>query len=181
MSKSTIRFSTFPRTEPPPQHVFSLARLFGQHETAIATRLLDKGLKSDEILRHMAADLQALGFEVETGKHKGEKIERPVFYGENGLPTLNYQIDAYHSEWRVGLEIEAGRAWMGNAVYRDLIQAAVMVGIDVLVLAVPNTYKYMSGGRASASRDYDNTVAVADALYGHSRIHMPYRLAVIGY
>lgn len=143
--------------------------------------MLSKGLTSDAILRLMALDLQTVGFNVETGKHKHEKIERPVFYGENGTPTLNYQIDAYHSGWRLGLEIEAGRAWMGNAVYRDLIQAAVMVGVDILVLAVPNVYKYYSNGKPLASRDYENTTSVADALYGHNRIRMPYRLVVIGY
>lgn len=97
------------------------------------------------------------------------------------MPILNYQIDAYHPEWRCGLEIEAGRAWMGNAIYRDLIQASVMVGVDYLCLAVPLAYKYASGGRQIVSRDYQNTVAVADAVYGHSRVRLPYRLVVIGY
>src|SRR5215217_7900285 len=73
------------------------------------------------------------------GDVKAGKIERPVFYGENGIPTLRYEIDAYHPDWRCGLEVEAGRAWMGNAVYRDLIQAAVMVGVQHLCLAVSNS------------------------------------------
>jgi len=67
-------------------------------------------------------------------KRKADKIERPVFYGENGIPTLRYEIDAYHPDWRCGLEVEAGRGWMGNAVYRDLIQAAVMVGAQTQLL-----------------------------------------------
>lgn len=69
---------------------------------------------------------------------------------------------------------------MGNAVYRDLIQASVMVGVDWLCLAVPNTYKFKSSGKSSTSRAYENTCAVADALYGHSRMRLPYRLVVIG-
>jgi hypothetical protein len=79
------------------------------------------------------------------------------------------------------LEIEAGRAWMGNAVYRDLVQALVMVDLEYLVLAVPNRYRYQSSGKPVFSKDYENTVAVADAVYGHTRVRMPYRLAVIGY
>ena len=122
-----------------------------------------------------------MGFEVEAGKRKDQKIERPVFYGENGNPILNYQIDAYHPEWRCGLEIEAGRAWMGNAVYRDLIQASVMVGVDFLCLAVPNAYKFNSSDKAVVSKDYENTRDLADAVYGHSRVKLPYRLVVIGY
>lgn len=104
-----------------------------------------------------------------------------MFYGENGLPTLRYQIDAYHPEWRCGLEVEAGRAWMGNAVYRDLVQALVMVQVDHLVLAVSNGYRYKNSGRAVISADYENTCAVANALYGHTRMKPPYGLTAVGY
>ncbi len=90
-----------------------------------------------------------MGFEAEAGKAKVDKVERPVFYGENGVPALNYQIDAYHGLWRCGLEVEAGRGWMGNAIYRDLVQALVMVNVDYLVLAVANSYKYQTGGKQS--------------------------------
>lgn len=90
-------------------------------------------------------------------------------------------IDGYHAGWRCGLEVEAGRAWMGNAVYRDLVQALVMVDVDHLVLAVPNGYRYQSGGRETVNRDYDLTVGVARALWGHQRVRMPYGLTVVGY
>ena len=70
---------------------------------------------------------------------------------------------------------------MGNAIYRDLIQALVMVEMDHLILAVPKTYNYKTSGRKTISRDYDHTVSVAQALYGHSRIAMPFSLCVIGY
>jgi hypothetical protein len=181
VAKSGIRFSTFPRTEPPPEFVPGLVALFQAHESKIATHDLDKGLTSDEVLAVLSEGLSEMGFEVETGKRRTQKIERPVFYGENGTPILNYQIDAYHPSWRCGLEIEAGRAWMGNAVYRDLIQASVMVGVDYLCLAVPNSYKYNSSGKAAVSKDYENTRDVADAVYGHSRVKLPYKLTVIGY
>lgn len=70
---------------------------------------------------------------------------------------------------------------MGNAVYRDLIQAMVMVDLDHLILAVPLTYKYVNGGRPVVSKDYENTISVADALFSHTRIRMPYSLTIIGY
>jgi hypothetical protein len=70
---------------------------------------------------------------------------------------------------------------MGNAIYRDLIQAMVMVDLEHLILAVPMAYKYMSGGRATISKDFENTVSVADALYSHTRIRMPFTLTVLGY
>jgi hypothetical protein len=137
--------------------------VFRTHEHDIATKINDKGLKSDGVLSLIGPDLIDIGFQIEVSKRKADKIERPVFYGENGIPTLRYEIDAYHPDWRCGLEVEAGRGWMGNAVYRDLIQAAVMVGVEYLCLAVSNTYKYQSSGKPATSRDYENTRQLAEA------------------
>jgi hypothetical protein len=178
---TTVRFTSFPRTIPPPTFISRLIEVFRRHEPTISTIALTKGLESNPVLRILAPDLETLGFAVEAAKTRGKKIERPVFYGENGEPSLRYEIDAYHSEWRCGLEVEAGRAILGNAIFRDLFQAMVMTGVDHLCLAVPNTYKFKSGGRPLTSRYYDRTVAVADALFGHSRVTMPYGLTVVGY
>jgi hypothetical protein len=172
---------TFPRTEAPPEYTLDIVQIFRRHEAAICTKTLDKGLTSDKVLATLRDDLVSVGFSVEASKLASDKIKRPVFFGENGQPDLQYEIDAFHSGWGCGLEIEAGRGWMGNAVYRDLVQALVMVELKTLVLAVANGYRYLSGGRATVSKDYENTVAVADALFGHSRIMMPYRLVVVGY
>lgn len=178
---SKVRFSSFPRTEPPPHFTTPIVNVFQSHEPLICTLTLKKGLTSDAVLSRLRSDLSQLGFAVELAKTSAAKIKRPVFFGENGSPYLQYEIDAFHADWRCGLEIEAGRAWKGNAVYRDMIQALVMVELDCLVLAVPNGYRYRSSGRSIVSKDYENTCAVADALFGHNRIRMPYRLLVIGY
>lgn len=178
---STTRFSCFPRTEPPPHFVKSIVDVFRDHESEISTEVLDNGLRSDAVLAIARPGLESLEFEVEAGSTAADKIERPVFYGEGGIPTLRYQIDAFNKKWKCGLEVEAGRAWMGNAVYRDLIQALVMVNVEHLCIAVPNAYKYRSSGQPTISKDYLKTVAVADALYGHSRVRIPYGLTIIGY
>lgn len=181
--KSAIRFTSYPRTEPPPFFIAEVVEAFRLVEASISTSALTKGLTSDLVLAELRPPLKAAGFQIEAGKLRADKIERPVFYGENGQPALNYQIDAYHPRWRCGLEVEAGRAWMGNAVYRDLVQALVMVQVDHLVLAVPNAYKYQNkkSGKTVTSTDYDNTVSVANALYGHTRMRLPYGLTVLGY
>jgi len=176
-----LRFSTFPRTQPPQAFVVEIIRIFEKHEGSIGTMNLVKGLTSDQVLARLNEDLRALGFSIELDKTHAGKLRRPVFFGENGHPARQYEIDGYHPAWRCGLEIEAGRAWMGNAVYRDLIQAMVMVDLDHLILAVPLLYRYKSSGRDTASKDYDNTVSVADAIFGHTRIRMPYTLTIIGY
>jgi hypothetical protein len=178
---SNIRFTSFPRTQPPPAFTAAVLKVFRDQEAAICTRTLTKGLTSDAVLEKLRGDLCALKFAVEGSKQKVDKIHRPVFFGENGTPGLQYEIDAFHEEWKCGLEIEAGRGGMGNALYRDLVQALVMVELETLILAVANTYRFKSGGREVISRDYDKAVAVADALFGHSRIAMPYRLVVVGY
>lgn len=179
--QTSIRYISFPRTEPPPSFAASIAHVFKKYELRVGTRNLSKGLTSNEVLGVIRKDLVKIGFEVEAGKQKEDKIERPVFFGENGQPTLKYEIDAYHPTWRCGLEVEAGRAWMGNAVYRDLIQALTMVQVDTLILAIPNAYKYQTNGRLTISSDYDNTVSVAETLFGHSRFKFPYNLLLIGY
>lgn len=181
MSVSQVRFTSFPRTKPPPGFIPSIIAVFQKHEPRISTTSLEKGLESDGVMKILCDDLRTLGFEVETGKGAGAKLGRPVFYGENGEPQLRYEVDGYHTAWRCGLEIEAGRAILGNAIFRDLFQAMVMVDVDHLCLAVPNTYKYKSRLKPKSSRYYEKTIAVADALYGHTRATMPYGLTVIGY
>jgi hypothetical protein len=176
-----IRFTSFPRTLPPPPFISGVVSLFRSKYAKIATGSLQKGLTSDGVLLVLRDQLLGLGFEVEASKRTTDKIKRPVYFGEDGKPDLQYEVDAYHPGWHCGLEVEAGRAWMGNAVYRDLIQALVMVNLDHLILAVPNSYKYMSNDKPCVSHDYDNTVAVANAIYGHTRIVMPFALTVLGY
>lgn len=178
---SKIRYQCFPRTDPPPEFASQVMSVFRDHESEIGTLGLDKGLTSDQVLSVLASDLLTLGFEVERGKRSAQKIHRPVFFGENGQATLKYEVDAYHPKWRCGLEVEAGRAWMGKAVYRDLVQAMVMVEVDCLILAVSNAYKYKTGSHHTTSADYESTLRVAETLFGHSRFSLPYRLVVVGY
>jgi hypothetical protein len=178
---TTVRFTCFPQTQPPPSFLSSIVDIFRNHEPVISTIALAKGLESDPVLKEIAADLADIGFAVETAKTVKAKIPRPVFYGENGVPSLRYDIDAYHAAWRCGLEVEAGRAILGNAIFRDLFQAMVMTDVDYLCLAIPNVYKHKSGGRNISVKYYEKAISIAEALYGHSRVAMPYGLTVIGY
>jgi hypothetical protein len=181
MTESSIRYICYPRTKPPPAFAAKVIAVFRRYEEQIGTVHLDKGLTSDQVLARMRGDLVSLGFDVERGKRKDEKIERPVFFGEGGEATLRYEVDAYHPKWHCGLEVEAGRAVMGNAIYRDLVQALVMVQVDVLILAVPNEYKYKSSGRLAISRDYEKTASVVETIYSHARFQLPYDLVLVGY
>jgi hypothetical protein len=139
-----IRYSTFPRTKTPPEFTDKVVNIFKNHYSSISTVDLEKGLTSDETLAMISKDLLGIGFEVEMSKLRDDKIYRPVLFGENGVPIMKYEIDAYHNEWKCGIEVEAGRATMGNAIYRDIVQSLVMVNLDYLILAVPISYKYNS-------------------------------------
>ncbi len=70
---------------------------------------------------------------------------------------------------------------MGNAVYRDLIRACVMAETEVLILAVPNKYKYKSSGHETVDGGYIHARGLADVLYGHGSFRLPYKLLLIGY
>lgn len=181
MSSTTVRFTTYPRTEPPPAFVGEVVTVFRDHEGDIRTKGNADGLRSNQVLATLREDLKGLGFDVEQGKKKENKIKRPVFFGENGSPEVRYEVDAFHPEWRCGLEVEAGRGWMGNAVYRDLILASVMVDVDHFILAVANEYSYKSGDRLANSYDYQKATNLAETIYTHTRLSLPYRLTVIGY
>jgi len=114
-------------------------------------------------------------------KKREDKIFRPVFFGENAEAAVKYEIDGFNDQSKCGLEVEAGRAWMGNAVYRDLVQSLVMVELEHLILAVPQTYKYKSNGKNLISKDYENAKKLIDTIFSHSRFKLPYDFTLIGY
>lgn len=174
---SDIRYFCYPRTDAPPAVADELVGALRNHEAAINTRALEDGLVSDEVLSEVRPSLEAVGFDMEQGKSADEKIHRPVLFGENGEPELQYEVDGYHPEHRCGLEIEAGRAWDGNAVYRDLLHAAMMVEVDTLALVVPNAYKHARGSTPA----FDKTKRVAETLYRTARFDPPYDLVLVGY
>ena len=176
-----IKFCSFPKTERPLDFSIRVVDVFKKHAETISTVNLKKGLKSDEVLEILRTDLVNLEFEVEKSKKDIDKIHRPVFFGDHGEPTVSYEIEAYHKVRNCGLEVEAGRAWLGNAVYRDLIQSLVMVELEHLILAVPQTYKYKSKGKALISEDYKNAKKLIDTIYSHTRFRLPYGLTLICY
>jgi hypothetical protein len=138
--------------------------------------------RSDDALRVLAPGLTALGFVVETGKTRAGKIPRPVLFGDQGAWALQYEIDAFHGQHGIALEVEAARATMGNAIYRDLVQASLIVDVAFLVLAVPIAYRYRSGSRRVTARSYRDTLSVVEAIYTGDRLRLPFEgLLVVGY
>ena len=143
------RWRFFPAFSPPPLWVKPVADVFAKNRAQIDSFVThEKRMESDDVLRVIADDLESdLGFTVERGKKKLGKLPRPVFFGDEGTYLRTYEIDAFQATEGIALEVEAGRATMGNAIYRDLIQGSLMVDARYLVLAVPQEYRYKSGPR----------------------------------
>lgn len=163
--------------EPPPwAHAFL-------HVVAGARESIDSGvvsgLNSDAVLAQLRPGLEALGYEVEGGKAKAQKIRRPVLYGEQGLERVSYEIDAWHEELGIVVEVEAGRGTMGNAVYRDLVRTPLIVNARFLALGVMREYHY---GVKSIAQSYRDSKALLDAVYASGRLKFPFEgILLFGY
>jgi hypothetical protein len=71
---------------------------------------------------------------------------------------------------------------MGNAIYRDLIQAALMVDAQYLALVIPAEYRYRSGSRTAKEPSYAKAYSVVEAIYSSERLSLPFEgLLLIGY
>lgn len=172
----------FPAFTPPPPWVSELVGIFAKNQSAIDSAVVhDKPMESDDVLAVLASDLETqMGFEVEKGKKEAGKLPRPVFFGDQGSFLRTYYIDAFQKKDGIALEVEAGRATMGNAIYRDLIQASLMLDARFLALAVPVEYRY--GKKVTKEPSYAKTYSVVEAIYGSRRLSLPFNgLLLIGY
>jgi hypothetical protein len=173
----------FPAYAAPPDWVEPLIAIFAAEREQIDSAVVHaKRMESDDVLRALAPGLIGMGFVVEQGKTKTAKLPRPVFFGDEGKATRTYEIDTFEPARGIAMEVEAGRATMGNAIYRDLIQSSLMVDARFLVLAVPAEYRYKSGARTAKEPSYAKTYSVVEAIYGSPRLSLPFEgLLLVGY
>jgi hypothetical protein len=79
-----------------------------------------RNLHSNEVLAVLSDRLFELGFQVETGKKKEEKIYVPVLFGRNGKLEKSFEADAYHKKEGFVIEVEAGRGVVNKGMYRKV-------------------------------------------------------------
>jgi hypothetical protein len=171
----------YPSSARPPAWAAGVVGAFSAGQAQIDSAL-KLGLNSDAVLAAVRPTLVTLGFDVEAGKKKVDKIRRPVLFGERGAESLAYEVDAFHQGEGIALEIEAGRGVMGNAVYRDLIQTSLLLDAQHLVLAVASEYHYLSSGKPTVSWDYTVSRNILDAIYASGRLRLPFAgVLLIGY
>jgi len=134
-------------------------------------------LKSDDVLKELSDGLMALGYDVESGKSRSAKIFRPVLFGDSGIPRVSYEVDAFHDELGIALEVEAGRGAANNADYRDILRTALILDAQYLALLMPITYR-----STTAINAYKRTLSQLDAFYASSRLQLPFDgILLIGY
>lgn len=170
-------WSYFPRNVRPPSWATGFVTVVGSVESTISTVEAKTGLSSDDVLKMLTPGLVQHGYLVETGKTAAEKIRRPVLFGEGGVPSVSYEIDAFHDGLGVAVEIEAGRAASNNADYRDIVRTSLILDADYLAMMVPVAYR-----TTNVVRVYDRTRAQLDAIYASKRLKLPFLgVLLVGY
>ncbi len=170
------RWQHFPRNVRPQPWVKPLVSVIAASETLIST-VSGGRLDSDEVLKVIASGLAGLGYTVEKGKKAVDKIDRPVLFGEMGVTAVTMEVDAFHDGLGLAVEVEAGRAWNGNAVYRDLIRASLLLDARALILMVP--LAYMPPSARTPIPAYEYTRALLDAIYASQRLVLPFEEGVL--
>lgn len=171
------KWKYYPSALEPPVWVTPVVAAFATVRQQIDSTL-NVGVSSDAALAALRPELVRQGFEIEKGKTKEGKIRRPVLFGEIGKPVVAYEVDGFHSDYGIVLEVEAGRGAANNADYRDLIRASLMVDARFLVLAL--MLHYATGG--STMKSYDQSRDRIDAIYASERLRLPLDgVLLIGY
>lgn len=172
----------YPRNVRPPGWAEGFLSVINGAAREIATEPPRAGVTSDVVLRHLAPGLQTLGFVVESGKSAAGKIKRPVLFGDNGRAEVSYEIDAFHDGHGIVVEVEAGRGARGNAVYRDIIRASLIVDARYLALLLPITYRHQSAGRLVSVPAFRNAQDQFNAIYASQRLRLPFDgVLLVGY
>ncbi len=116
---------TSPATCGPLSWAISFVELVQEAETKIST------IERDAVISEFIPGLLAPGYDVESGKTQAAKIRRPVLFGENGNPGVNYEIGAFYAELGIAVEVEAGC----GAAQRRAPPGGSLVGVPPPVVA----------------------------------------------
>ncbi|NPT54894.1 hypothetical protein [Paraburkholderia elongata] len=171
-----LNWAYFPRADKPAALAIAVVQAFEAKYSLISSAM--HTLSSNAVLAQVGPSLAELGFAVEVGKRRAEKIRVPVLYGNNGKVAKAFEADAHHIDGRFVVEVEAGRAVINNQFLKDLFQACMMDEVDYLAIAVRNIYE--SAG--SKNPDFDRVVTFFETLYASNRMRLPLKgILVIGY
>ncbi len=164
----------YPPSQRPPAWVAEFIGVVSKFRQSIDSARV-RGLNSDRVLAVLSSKLTESGFIVESGKKKADKIRRPVLFGDRGQERVAYEVDGFHEEFGIVLEVEAGRGARGNAVYRDLVRSSLIFDAQYLAIGVMREYHHKNQGRDTIVHSYDDAKDALDALYASGRLQLPFR------
>ena len=87
-----LHWAYFPRSAKATPLALSVVAAFESSHSSFTSD--EHKLNSNEALALVAPHLKALGFAVESGKKKSEKISVPVLYGNSGTIDKSFDADA---------------------------------------------------------------------------------------
>ncbi|MDE0011000.1 MAG: hypothetical protein OXU36_07630 [Candidatus Poribacteria bacterium] len=167
-----LKYQLFPRSVGITEEIQHVIECFEQTYEQIKSP--ENAFKSNEVLDVLRPHLEGIGFTVETGKAKGQKIPVPVLFGLNNSVDKFFNADGISRDGKIVLEIEAGRATVNFAFLKDIFQASMMHGVEFLVLAVRNNYR--------GKDDFQQVYIFLETLYISSRLVLPLKgIILIGY
>lgn len=167
-----LRYQLFPRSVGLSEELRAIIACFEIVYDRINSKM--KTLNSDGVLQILRPHFEEIGFIIETGKSKGEKIPVPVLFGLNNKIDKSFDADGISRDGRIVLEVEAGRAVVNYQFLKDIFQASMMHGVEYLVLAVRNDYR--------GNDDFHRVFSFLETLYISSRLSLPLRgIVLIGY
>ncbi len=167
-----MKWSYFPRNNSISDEHLKIVNAFIFNESKISSE--NHSLHSDEVLHIVAEELEKCGYAVEKSKKDKDKIKMPVLYGECGIPTVNFETDAYNKNTKTVIEVEAGRGVTNYQFLKDFFESCCMDNTDYLCIAIRQKYR--------ASNDYEKVCGFFDALYASNRFTVPLKgILIIGY
>jgi hypothetical protein len=168
-----INWAYFPQSAKPVPLAMKVVSVFESISDSIDSSTHDVQV-SDDVLAVAADHFENIGFRVERGKRKAEKIQVPVLFGRNGKVEKSFEADAYHEDEGFVIEVEAGRGVTNFQFLKDLFQACMMNDVHYLCIAVRNVYR--------DSKDFERVFAFFDTLYKSNRMNLPLKgIRIVGY
>ena len=174
-----INYQLFPRSKGVDRELASIIEVFIKVDEE---RDKQSHLQSNDMLSLVCPGLESLGFSVEKGKGKDEKIAVPVLFGENNVIDKSFYADAKSKDGKIVIEVEAGRAVFNNQFLKDIFQACMMYDVEHLVIAVLNEYHYKKAKKDQTSYDYQIVRTFLETMYVSNRLLLPLKsILLIGY
>ena len=107
-SMIVLKYQLFPRSVGITEQIQHVIECFERTYDQIKSP--ENELKSDEVLDILRPHLEQIGFTIEAGKAKGQKIPVPVLFGLNNTVDQSFNADGISNDGKIVLEVEAGRA-----------------------------------------------------------------------